>query len=126
MATTPQWDDSVTTWDEADTFWDVSRPVVQDLPVNPNTIYIAFNPSSSSNFVFQCTLDGANYVVVVTWNLFGERYYINLYNTQQKLILCTAVVPSPNTFNISLTGSMFSDLLVYREASGNFEIIPPT
>lgn len=123
---TPSWDDNITDWDQPDTFWDVSRPVVENLPVNPNTTYIAFNPTIQSNPVFQVTLDGAVYVVNVFWNLFGERYYIALFDTQQNLILCTALVGSPNTYNISLTGPLFQTLLVYRAASSNFEVIPPS
>jgi len=121
----PQWDDGVTEWDQPDTFWDVSRPVVAPLPVNPNTTYVAFNPSNSSNFQFQATLDGNNYIVIVTWNLFGERYYINIYDTSQNLILATAMVGSPNFYNISLTAGIFTTQLVWRVGSGNFEIIQP-
>ena len=41
--------------------------------------YFPFTPSSKSAPQFQPTFDGAQYTVIVTWNLFGQRYYVNCY-----------------------------------------------
>jgi hypothetical protein len=122
----PEWDDNVTNWDQSNTFWDVSQNVLQSLPVNPNTVYIPFTPASNSNFKFQCTLDGNQYIAIVNWNLAGERYYVNLYDTSQNLIFCLPLIGSPNFYNISLSNGYFTDMLVYRVGSGNFEIIAVT
>ena len=43
------------------------------------TTYIAFTPSNSAAPKFQVTLDGALYTIVLTWSLFGQRYYVNCY-----------------------------------------------
>ncbi len=53
---------------------------------------IPFNPSATANTQFTVTLDGADYTVIVNWNLFGQRYYINIYTLQGTLVLCIALI----------------------------------
>lgn len=59
------------------------------------TTLVDFQPSSQSAFQFQATLDGLVYTIIVTWNLFGQRYYINVYDVANNLIVCKAIVGSP-------------------------------
>ncbi len=87
--------------------------------------YVIFNPSPTSNFQFQVTLDGNDYTVIVNWNLFGQRYYVNLYDLTGKLVVCLPLIGSPDLYNISLVAGYFTTLMVYRTASGNFEIFEP-
>jgi len=49
------------------------------------TTYL-FAPSPTAPFQFQPTLDGEVYHVVVTWNLFGQRYYVNVMTTSGALV----------------------------------------
>ena len=44
------------------------------------TTFIDFTPSATAPFQFKPTLDGAPYLVIVTWGLSGQRWYINLYD----------------------------------------------
>lgn len=88
----------------------------------PTTTYIPFAPSASSNFTFQATLDDSSYNIIVNWNLFGERYYINIYDAFQNLIVCLPLIGSPNNYDISLTAGYFKTFLVYRVSTHNFEI----
>lgn len=87
------------------------------------TTLVQFNPSSTANFQFQATLDGQNYIVIVTWNLFGQRYYVNIYNTSGVLILAMPMIGSPADFDISMTAGYFTTKLIYRVKSNNFEVI---
>jgi len=87
------------------------------------TIYYDFAPSASAPFQFQPTLDGNVYSVVVTWNLFGQRYYINIYDLSQTLIVCLPLIGSPSGYDISMTAGYFSTKLVYRAANQQFEVI---
>ncbi|MES2048849.1 MAG: hypothetical protein V4447_10640 [Pseudomonadota bacterium] len=120
MAENITWDDGTTDWDQPGATWDsTTTPVI--VP-NPNTVYIPFAPTGAANFQFQVTLDGAEYVVVVNWNLFGQRYYINIYDTAQTLIVCLPLIGSPLSFNISMTAGYFTTSLIYRTSSGNFEV----
>ena len=125
MATTtvPAWDDGVTDWDQPDTFWDISRQITEPLPVNPATTYIPFAPSANANFQFQATLDGTVYNVIVNWNLFGQRYYINIFDLTGARVLIIPLIGSPDFFNISMTAGYFTTMLLYRPGSGNFEIL---
>lgn len=57
-----------------------------------------FVPSTVAPFQFSPTLDGATYNVIVTWSLFGRRFYINVYALDGTLVLSTALVGSPTGF----------------------------
>lgn len=88
---------------------------------------IPFNPSPSANFQFQCTLDGAPYNVICTFNPYGQRYYITIYDLTGQEILSRPLIASPSFANVSLTLGYFDTTMVYRESSRVFEIpgIPP-
>jgi hypothetical protein len=86
---------------------------------------IAFNPVPSSNFQFNCTLDSQPYTVIVTWNFYSPRYYINIYNTAGNLIVTNPMTGSPDDFDINLVYGYFeTSTLVYRVSSNSFEINP--
>ena len=53
-----------------------------------------FTPSIQQNQTFNPTLGTNTYTAVVTWNLFGQRWYLNLYDGNGTLIISTAVVAS--------------------------------
>lgn len=62
---------------------------------------VYFQPSSSGGappFQFQATLNGDIYNVIVTWNIFGQRFYINLYDVSGTLVLARALSPSGPQF----------------------------
>jgi hypothetical protein len=59
------------------------------------TTFTNFYQPVSTPFRFSPTLDGQVYNVVVSWNLFGARYYINIYDVSGTLIVCRAMVGSP-------------------------------
>ena len=63
--------------------------------------YFTFTPVPNTNFVFQPTLDGEVYNVVVTWNFAAQRYYINIYSLDGTLIVSRAMVGSPLGVNLS-------------------------
>jgi len=86
------------------------------------TTFVPFVPSALSNFQFQATLDGTNYICIITWNTFGQRYYINIYTLRNILILCLPVIASPNDYDISITGGYFDTPLIFRGSSQIFEI----
>lgn len=64
---------------------------------------VPFTPSTTSAFTFQPSIAGVQYTAVVTWNLFGQRYYLNLFDTSGNLILCTAIVSSGPRFGVTLS-----------------------
>jgi hypothetical protein len=58
------------------------------------TTYVDFVPSPVAAFQFQATFDAGQYNVVVTWNEFGQRYYINVYDLASNLILARSIASS--------------------------------
>lgn len=81
-----------------------------------------FQPSSTANFQFSATLDGAPYTVICWFNVSGQRYYINVIDSSQTRVLTRPVVGSPDWFDISLTAGYFTTKIVYRVSTGNFEV----
>ena len=54
----------------------------------------SFEPSVGQNFTFSPVLDGNTYNATVTWNMFGQRWYINLYDLSGNLIVSRALASS--------------------------------
>lgn len=84
---------------------------------------VKFTPSPYSNFQFQANLDGTNYTVIVTWNMYGQRYYINIYTLNNQRIVTLPLIGSPLGYDISMTAGYFTTKLIYRPAMQQFEII---
>lgn len=86
------------------------------------TNYVDFLPTPSAPFQFQTVLDGAQYTVTVTYNVFGQRYYVNLYTVQGALVLSTPMVGSPDEFDLPLTQNKFVSTILFRKSKNRFEI----
>lgn len=86
------------------------------------TIYVNFSPIATENFSFLATLDGVACNVVCTWNLYGVRYYVTIFNDRGETIVYLPLIASPDGYDISMTAGYFAATLVYRESTGNFEI----
>ncbi len=82
------------------------------------------NPKVYNNFSFQATLDGLKYNVVITWNIYSQRYYLTIYDLNNNLVLTLPLIGSPNDFDISMTKGYFNSKLIYRAQSNQFEISP--
>lgn len=59
------------------------------------TTYYDFTPNAQAPFQFQPTLDGQTYSAFVTWSLFGQRYYLNLYDLSGNPIVALPSIGSP-------------------------------
>ncbi len=84
----------------------------------------AFTPTSQSTFQFQATLDGAAYNVEITWNVTGQRWYVNVYGAADVLILSLPLIGSPPGYPISLTGGYFKSTLVFYQSTQTFVVTP--
>ena len=86
---------------------------------------INFNPTPTVNFQFNPVLDGVTYVAICTWNAYGQRYYLSIYDNYGNLIMSRAMVGSPPEADINLlSGYFYTSTLVYRVKTSNFEITP--
>jgi hypothetical protein len=90
-----------------------------------STTFVDFVVSPNQPFQFQAVLDGETYNVITTWNLFGQRYFINIYSDNGVLVLSIARIGSPAGFDISMTAGYFTTKLVWRQANNQYEIIEP-
>ena len=84
-----------------------------------------FQPNSNGTqaFQFQAFFDGSLCLVKITWNVAGQRYYANVYDETNTLVVCIPVVGSPPDYNISLTAGYFTTMLVFRQTMNQFEVI---
>ena len=88
------------------------------------TTYIPFTPSATAPFQFQPILDDQVYNVIITWNLFGQRYYVNVYDTSGSLIVTLPMIASPLANDISIVAGYFTSSLIWRAANNWFEVFP--
>ena len=89
------------------------------------TTIISFNPAPTANFQFNPTLDGSDYVAICSWNAYGQRYYISIYDNASTLIMSRPIIGSPNDDDINLLIGFFTtSTMVYRVSSSVFEINP--
>jgi hypothetical protein len=85
---------------------------------------VPFLPSPLAAFRFSATLDDSLYDCVVHWNVFGQRWYLSVYDQDGVRILTLPRVASPDGYDISLTAGYFASTLVFRQSSQAFEINP--
>ena len=89
------------------------------------TTFTTFTPSTVAPFQFNPVLDGTTYIATCTWNVYGNRYYINIYTQTRNLIMSRPIIGSPNNYNINLLFGYFkTSTLVYRNSSNQFEVTP--
>lgn len=89
------------------------------------TTFVNLNPQPGQGFTFQATLDGVGYTMSVTWNVFGQRWFISCLTNNGALIFHLPVIASPNEGDINLLAGYFvTSTMVFRATGQNFEITP--
>ena len=66
------------------------------------TTIFQFQPTPQAPYQFMPTLDGQQYNVIVTWNLFGQRWYITIYDLSGNVVLSEPLGASPSALNIAM------------------------
>jgi hypothetical protein len=64
---------------------------------------VAFTPSTTQTFSFSPVINGVTYSATVTWNIWEQRYYVNLTTTAGVLVLSVPVVGSGLQLGVTLT-----------------------
>lgn len=69
-------------------------------------------------------MNDVDYTVTTTWNVYGQRWYINIYDSDGTRLKTQPMIASPLSDDIPLAPALFGSngTLIYREASNNFEI----
>lgn len=65
------------------------------------TTVVPFQPTPFAPVSFMVTLDGQQYTVTVTWNLFGQRWYFNVSDLSGDVVLSEGLVGSPSPVQIA-------------------------
>jgi hypothetical protein len=86
------------------------------------TTYVTFVERPNQNFQFSASLDNATYTLIVTWNLFGQRYYLTCYTLQGNVVFNVPLIASPDDYNINLAAGYFNTSIVFRASTQNFEV----
>jgi len=72
------------------------------------TTYVPFTPTPSGPFQFNPTLDGQVYRVNVTWNLFDQGWYVNVYQLSGPLVVALPLIGSDAPAQlVTLSWSLF-------------------
>ena len=90
------------------------------------TTYVDFAPTASQPFQFQAALDGQLYTIIVKWNLFGQRWYVNVFDLSQNLICSVPQAGCPLGYNYPnlVVGYFQTSTLVWRPQNNQFEVNP--
>lgn len=91
------------------------------------TTLVQFLPNGQASPPFRTifTLDGASVIGSVTWNIFGQRWYLSLTDQSGNNLWMGAMVGSPNGANIYLAPDVFqTSTILFRADTGNFEVTP--
>lgn len=95
------------------------------------TTVVQFSPSAQSAFTFQATLEGATanvlgvgptYNVTVTWNVYGQRWYITIVDQNGTRVLTTPLIGSSSDYLISMTAGYFTTQLLYYPQQQRFVV----
>ena len=91
------------------------------------TIIIPFAPIATQVFNFSAALTNSagqvgQYTMTVTWNAFGQRYYLNCFDQQGVHQFTLPLLGSPDDYSISMSAGYFTTQVVFRTSTQNFEI----
>jgi len=89
------------------------------------TTYVPLLPPPGQGFDFQATLDGTSYHMRVTWNVFGQRWFLTCRTGNDQLVFHQALISSPQEGDINLLAGYFLvSTMVFRDLGQTFEINP--
>lgn len=85
------------------------------------TTTIPFSPSSDQPFTFRASVGGQQLFGTVPFNHYAQRYFLQLKNGQNEVVIYVPLVASPDSFDINLALPFAPGLLVLRESTRQFE-----
>lgn len=84
-----------------------------------------FSPTNGTPpFQFTATLDGSPYNITTTWNVSGQRWFVNAYDQSGVLVFSLPLIGSPDGQTISLTSGYFASTLAFYPSSQAFVVTP--
>ena len=86
------------------------------------TTYFQFVPNSQAPFAFQPTLDQQQYAATVSWNLFGQRWYINVNQLTGELVFSLPLLGSPDGVSIESATWAFGTVTAVTSRPHNYTV----
>lgn len=85
------------------------------------TTYIPFKPPANKPFTFQATIGGTQLFGTVPFNLYANRFYLQLKDGKNQIVVYMPLIASPDTYDINLAIAFTPGKLIYRASSSQFE-----
>lgn len=85
------------------------------------TVTTAFTPSDRAPFRFTASIGGQTFFVSVPYNRYANRYYVQLNDTSNTIVIYTPLVASPDDHDINLALPYAPGTFIYRANTKNFE-----
>lgn len=86
------------------------------------TSYFPFVPNVQAPFTFQPTLDQVQYLASVVWNLFGQRWYLQLTQQDGVPVFTKPLVGSPDGVPIESVSWAFGTVTAITERPHNYTV----
>lgn len=81
-----------------------------------------FVPNVQAPFAFQPTLDRLGYTATVTWNLFGQRWYLNVNELTGGLVFSLPLLGSPDGTDIESVAWAFGKVTAKTARPHNYTV----
>lgn len=81
---------------------------------------LAWAPNPVTPWSAQVTLDGQLYTVATPWSLYGQRYYVYVFDLQGNLVLALPRVEGPNL----AAGYFTTSTLNWSDENQTFTVTP--
>ncbi len=85
------------------------------------TTYIQFTPQPDRPFTFTAKVGSETLFASVPFNLYSNRYYVQLKDGKNQIVCFVPLIESPDGFDINLALPYSPGKLIYRASTRQFE-----
>lgn len=87
------------------------------------TTYIQFAQPKNRAFTFTAVFSsGLSLFASVPFNLYARRYYLQLTDNNNNVVVYTPLIESPDGYDFNLALPYSPNSIVFRKSSNNFEV----
>jgi len=86
------------------------------------TTLIPFKPDGREPFQFTTQIGRHELFARVPFNLYANRYYLELKGSSGEVIVYTPLIASPDGYDINLALPFAPGKLIFRESTNQFEV----
>ncbi|ENC7539748.1 hypothetical protein ABK178_004278 [Salmonella enterica subsp. enterica serovar Brandenburg] len=86
------------------------------------TTLIPFKPDGRGPFQFTARIGEYEIFARVPFNLYANRYYLELKDSSGEVLVYTPLIASPDGYDINLALPFALGKLIFRESTNQFEV----